>query len=430
MKISKVKVVKLHGKITRTVNFRNRINLVVGINGSGKTSIFNVIDWIFNLSIPDLCTISFESISLNVTIRGKKYRIVCKQIKDRLEITIPATKTEKWHPITAPLYVDPRELQRNSMLRRKYYTEYQKLSPDEEEMNLWEFISQLEKPTLINVERRMNHRRVISDGDDEEILRMQSQRETSPISEVRRLSHRAYLRHRNSVLKFNGELQNKVILSAFEYGSETAMERDHSERSKPLVPSSIRKRIDRLLSRGYMSQDSDPQFHSLLREKIEGYFKSIDDSNDLTRQADLGRVDNLIQHFLDFEKKAEGTYAHLRRYLETVNRFLADSEKSVVFEEKEGRLSFSYNDQPSRLIDLEHLSSGERQILILISYIAFLEGKIILIDEPEVSLHPAWQEIFLEGVEAIIPPDTQLILATHSPAIVGRNTDKLVHLDS
>ncbi|MBK7680426.1 MAG: ATP-binding protein [Chitinophagaceae bacterium] len=50
-------------------------------------------------------------------------------------------------------------------------------------------------------------------------------------------------------------------------------------------------------------------------------------------------------------------------------------------------------------------------------------GTIFIIDEPELSLHPKWQEDFLAAVEALTPKNTQLIIATHSPIIVGNNAD-------
>jgi predicted ATP-dependent endonuclease of OLD family len=71
--------------------------------------------------------------------------------------------------------------------------------------------------------------------------------------------------------------------------------------------------------------------------------------------------------------------------------------------------------------DIDNLSSGEKQILILFTYIKFNEklGKLFIIDEPELSLHPKWQENFLSGIQSILPVNTQLIFATHSPSIVG-----------
>ncbi|MBA4155728.1 AAA family ATPase, partial [Flavobacterium sp.] len=82
--------------------------------------------------------------------------------------------------------------------------------------------------------------------------------------------------------------------------------------------------------------------------------------------------------------------------------------------------------------DINYLSSGEQQILILFSYIAFnsQNGKIFIIDEPELSLHIKWQEDFLEKLEKITPKNTQLILATHSPILANKKKEKAITLFS
>ena len=68
------------------------------------------------------------------------------------------------------------------------------------------------------------------------------------------------------------------------------------------------------------------------------------------------------------------------------------------------------------------LSSGEKQILIMIAHLIFYEAQkqsgIFIIDEPELSLHLAWQEIFVSSILQA-SPNTQFILATHSPAIIA-----------
>lgn len=69
------------------------------------------------------------------------------------------------------------------------------------------------------------------------------------------------------------------------------------------------------------------------------------------------------------------------------------------------------------------LSSGEKQIIIMIAHLIFEEDQkssgIFIIDEPEVSLHIAWQDIFVKAIMEA-SPKTQFILATHSPAIIAR----------
>jgi len=71
---------------------------------------------------------------------------------------------------------------------------------------------------------------------------------------------------------------------------------------------------------------------------------------------------------------------------------------------------------------LGDLSSGEKQITLLLVEILrrIVPGSIILIDEPEISLHPAWQRGLVVALDKIIEQyDAQVIMATHSPEIAS-----------
>ena len=70
--------------------------------------------------------------------------------------------------------------------------------------------------------------------------------------------------------------------------------------------------------------------------------------------------------------------------------------------------------------DINELSSGEKQLFLRTLAIRMLnpENSIILIDEPELSLHPKWQQRIID-VYRKIGKNNQIIIATHSPHILG-----------
>lgn len=105
-----------------------------------------------------------------------------------------------------------------------------------------------------------------------------------------------------------------------------------------------------------------------------------------------------------------------------------DNRKTVLFEEF------------GKKMEIAQLSSGEKQIVFrggfLIRDLGAINGATILVDEPELSLHPQWQLKILNFLKGLFTDGTgnqtsQLIVATHSPFILHNNTranDKVIVL--
>ena len=85
----------------------------------------------------------------------------------------------------------------------------------------------------------------------------------------------------------------------------------------------------------------------------------------------------------------------------------------------------------SQELELEMLSSGEQHELVIIYELLFRtdSNALILIDEPELSLHVAWQAKFLSDLHEMAKSSNfRAILATHSPEIIGDRWDLTVQL--
>ena len=97
------------------------------------------------------------------------------------------------------------------------------------------------------------------------------------------------------------------------------------------------------------------------------------------------------------------------------------------FKFNSGRLVISNN---SGEIDHTRLSSGEKQLIILLVE-ALLQNQhphIFLADEPELSLHIAWQREIIPAVRQI-NPNAQVIVATHSPEIASKYRDFIFDME-
>ena len=83
---------------------------------------------------------------------------------------------------------------------------------------------------------------------------------------------------------------------------------------------------------------------------------------------------------------------------------------------------FLSNIDDDREFGMDTLSTGEKTLLskVLLLYFGEYQEKIILIDEPELSLHPSWQNKVLKLYENFaLKNNCQIIIATHSPHIIG-----------
>jgi len=82
-------------------------------------------------------------------------------------------------------------------------------------------------------------------------------------------------------------------------------------------------------------------------------------------------------------------------------------------------------------LPLDKLSSGEKQILIMFYLLLFAaeHGSLVIMDEPEISLHVAWQQSLGKTFSDIARlRDMHIIVATHSPQVIHDNWDLSVEL--
>lgn len=105
-------------------------------------------------------------------------------------------------------------------------------------------------------------------------------------------------------------------------------------------------------------------------------------------------------------------------FLDTINPLFAGTGKKIEIDENTNEVVFQTH---SRTLKLTDLSSGEKQLLIILFRLFLMEKKeyVILMDEPELSLHIEWQQKLID-VMTRLNPNGQFIIATHSPSLFGK----------
>lgn len=130
----------------------------------------------------------------------------------------------------------------------------------------------------------------------------------------------------------------------------------------------------------------------------------------------------VVAKSLDAEALTEQIFSQVSLFVSTLESFIVDKTFSFVG----GELVVA-SEGP---LPLAKLSSGEKQLLILFIE-ALLQRQrpfIFLADEPELSLHIAWQRNILMAIRSL-NPNAQIVVATHSPEIAGKFSSCLFDME-
>lgn len=214
----------------------------------------------------------------------------------------------------------------------------------------------------------------------------------------------------------------------------------------------------RLADYGRFSQNTDRTFPVRLVQWIKDGEETLPESAILEQMSELekSRKRLISLGFLDKEEPelTDLTVADVRRSAEALTIYVDDVAKKLdVLKELAhpvGKLidiinarfkykqlavdrenGFRVRTLKGTEIPLEDLSSGEQHELVVLYELLFRASpdSLVLIDEPEISLHIAWQSRFLADlIDILAITNSYGIVATHSPAIIGNRRDLMVEL--
>lgn len=184
--------------------------------------------------------------------------------------------------------------------------------------------------------------------------------------------------------------------------------------------------VERLLGRNYKEYEED-EYRGRIDE-LKRYVEEYKKFNLISNYSFLGEFDGKFKPALSlyiedmFEKIK--VYDGFYRQLSLFNQFVNGkglSNKTMILNEKDG---ISFKSDSGRMVPLHKLSSGEQNLVILYYRLVFetKPNTLLLIDEPENSIHVEWLEKMLSDY-FVMENDLkcQMIIATHSPIFIGDN---------
>ncbi len=178
---------------------------------------------------------------------------------------------------------------------------------------------------------------------------------------------------------------------------------------RPLIASELTSRVD-----FNIVTELDLQIYQLQRRYLD---YQVNLGNRIISMLQSGQTDAAIMAAKLSERK--------NMFQDIIDSLFEDTKKSIIRTENEIRFQ-----QMNEVLTPYQLSSGEKQILVILLTVLVEDYQpyVLFMDEPEVSLHVEWQKQLIDIIMRL-NPNAQVILTTHSPAVVMNGwTDKVTEV--
>ena len=423
--IESFKINKLWGYRDINLTFNNDVNILIGPNGSGKTTILNLLHSILSGDPPSILNFNFQHAKIGLkSFKGNSVCTIKVDIEDQLlKLTVGEKK------FSTPIGILSRRGPIRSSLR-----DFHEIDDVIRNM-LLEYIDGESTPLVPLTWLPVSRRLPITEGEEEQYIRKKTlesvdlrledlleglSRYHSILNAQLSERYRAFERQVLSVILFSKEHdQLKSIRNSVVHSPPTEAEKDqllNAFETAGFLDESMQSRIDEHFAAFDTAKKVLPLIYAGKDIPLE-----LEDTFVIPL---IGRTKAMVKYAGELEEDKERIFAALRLYEKTVNSFLEDKSAEV---DGNGQLKIRLSS--SLELDWHLLSSGEKQILILLTQalLKFNDPVVYIADEPELSLHITWQEKLLKSL-VTLGGQMQVIVATHSPDIVGNFQDKVIDL--
>ena len=454
MRVLEFRCTELNAFLDYHFRFHRDVSFLYGINGSGKTSVLRAIAslltpdpfWLFNTDYKEL-HILFEHLGERTRISAVRTdKRLSMQIAGSVQLSEEIDLDDARLAVGRTLEEDFRTIADTDewALRSRYFVE---------RFKTFSQISALPTPIFLGLDRT-----TLTQGTIKHQPRSRRSRSIHPyfrtqlddaMQEAERLLAQqlsALSIERNKIF---AALRNEFVLSLFQIPTSRSqslldVNKDKFKKRQEEMRNSVINALQKInIGSNKINDVVEPFFEEMKRvwdlasqavppshddqKALVAYFEKV--TPQLNFKPYISIIEGTLSKIEEANNKDRELYNTVESYQNIMNSFFGDSNKYLLLDENTVNVLLP----TGKITDITSLSSGERQIFVLITHLVFnpaMHGEnILLIDEPELSLHLKWQRQFVSSVRDA-SPSTQMILATHSPEIIFDLHDHLIPLSA
>lgn len=434
----------LFGRYDIKFPFNRQVNIFIGENGLGKTTILNCIYFVLSKKIGRLADIQFSSIEVKFKQNSKSYKITPSDIRKFSKANRGSTIKYYEEAFLRNHIID------NTMLYLENFINNADTKQDLD-IIIYNYARKYDVPIRVARNRIMHYLEDKNDveknkGNENKVLSLMEELSNNVKERIIYLpTYRRIEDDFSSLNLQNDELNQKELLIRFGMSDVQSSIDRILEQIQSLAMKGFREMTGVLLKQ--YADGKDPIKENLSRNEyicmdyntvkivLDRVGNEIERSYkekilELVRSGEIREYNylylwNLINKLIDNYKLQKTYDDRIKRFAETCNKYLNDKhfdynpstlELDIYLDEKvKGR---KYK------LQLTELSSGEKQIVSLFSklYLESNEKSIVIIDEPELSLSLQWQKMLLPDIMRT-ENCSLLLTVTHSPFIFENEFD-------